>query len=151
MPANAKAPAIRWPVVGIDARHRADVRNDGRFHPQLPEVPMKTMTTLTALALAAALGLGGLASPAQAQTTPSSDHAANMAQAGSDAWITTKVKTELATTKGVPSTDISVETVDGVVTLTGVLPSKLAVKKAVAAAKSIKGVKSVDDSGLKVK
>ncbi|WP_414075980.1 BON domain-containing protein [Staphylococcus aureus] len=36
-------------------------------------------------------------------------------------------------------------------TLTGVLPSKIAVDKAVAAAKSIKGVKSVDDSGLKVK
>ncbi|OOG46110.1 hypothetical protein B0E52_05265 [Rhodanobacter sp. C06] len=112
---------------------------------------MKTMTSLTTLALAAALGLGSLASPAQAQTASSSEHSSSMGQAGSDAWITTKVKTELATTKGVSSTDISVQTVDGVVTLTGVLPTKVAVKKAVAAAQSIKGVKSVDDSGLKVK
>src|ERR1700757_1095825 len=31
-----------------------------------------------------------------------------------DAWITTKVKSKLATTKGVSSTDISVTTTDGV-------------------------------------
>lgn len=112
---------------------------------------MKIMTTLPALAFAVALGLGSVASPVHAQDTSSSDHSSSMGQAGSDTWITTKVKAELATTKGVSSTDVSVKTVDGVVTLTGVLPSKIAVDKAVAAAKSIKGVKSVDDSGLKVK
>ena len=47
------------------------------------------------------------------------------------------------------STDIDVKTIDGVVTLTGVLGTPLAVKKAVAAAESIKGVKKVDHSGLK--
>jgi len=112
---------------------------------------MRTMTILPALALTAALGLGGLASPVQAQTASNNDHSSSMEQASSDAWITTKVKTELATTKGVSSTDISVKTVDGVVTLIGVLPTGTAVDKAVAAAKSVKGVKSVDDSGLKVK
>ncbi len=66
-----------------------------------------------------------------------------------DSWITTKVKAELATTDGVKSTDISVKTVDGVVTLTGVLGTPLAVKKAVAAAESIKGVKKVDHDALK--
>ncbi|RQS56612.1 BON domain-containing protein [Burkholderia sp. Bp8984] len=68
-----------------------------------------------------------------------------------DTWITTKVKSELATTEGVKSTHISVKTVDGVVTLTGVLPSRVAVKKAVAATRSIKGVKHVDAAGLKAK
>ena len=68
-----------------------------------------------------------------------------------DTWITTKVKAELATTDGVKSTDIDVKTVEGVVTLTGVLCTSLAVKKAVAAAESIKGVKKVDHSGLKSK
>lgn len=68
-----------------------------------------------------------------------------------DTWITTKVKSELATTDGVKSMDISVKTVDGVVTLTGVLANDMAVKKAVAAAQSVKGVKSVDSSGLKSK
>ena len=69
----------------------------------------------------------------------------------SDTWITTKVKTELAATDGVKSTDISVDTVNGVVTLIGVLDSKTAVDKAVAATKSIKGVTNVDHSGLKTK
>lgn len=68
-----------------------------------------------------------------------------------DTWITTKVKSEMATTDGVKSMDISVKTVDGVVTLTGVLANDMAVKKAVAAAQSVKGVKSVDSSGLKSK
>jgi hyperosmotically inducible protein len=66
-----------------------------------------------------------------------------------DTWITTKVKAELATTDGVKSNDITVKTVDGVVTLTGVVGTSLAEKKAVAAAQSIKGVKKVDHSGLK--
>ncbi|MFT3791038.1 MAG: BON domain-containing protein [Rudaea sp.] len=72
-------------------------------------------------------------------------------QPGTDAWITTKVKAELATTEGVRSMDISVETTNGVVALTGVQPDDVAVKKAVAAAKSIKGVTKVDSSGLKSK
>ena len=68
-----------------------------------------------------------------------------------DTWITTKVKADLATTEGVSSTEISVETVNGVVTLIGVLESKTGVEKAIAVAKGIKGVKSVDASGLKAK
>jgi hyperosmotically inducible protein len=74
-----------------------------------------------------------------------SDHPVN------DSWITTKVKAELATTDGVKSNDVDVKTVDGVVTLTGMLSTPLAVKKAVAAAESIQGVKKVDHSGLKSK
>lgn len=112
---------------------------------------MKTSVALSAVALAVATALGSFAGMAQAQDAPASDHSTNMRQAGSDAWITTKVKTELATTKGVSSSDVSVNTVDGVVTLTGVLPTRIAVNKAVAAAKSVKSVKSVDASGLKVK
>ena len=69
----------------------------------------------------------------------------------SDTWITTKVKTELAATDGVKSTDISVETVNGVVTLIGVLDSSTAVDKAIAATKSVKGVLNVDSAGLKAK
>ena len=61
------------------------------------------------------------------------------------------MKSELATTKGVKSTDVTVKTVDGVVTLTGVLATENAVDKAVAVAKSVKGVKDVDASGLKSK
>ncbi len=59
------------------------------------------------------------------------------------------MKSELATTDGVKSMDIDVKTVDGTVTLTGMLATEMAVEKAVSAAKSIKGVKHVDASGLK--
>ncbi len=67
----------------------------------------------------------------------------------SDTWITTKVKTELATTDGVDSMDISVHTVNGVVALSGTVKSDIERKKAVAAARSVKGVSKVDTSGLK--
>ncbi|MBS0430876.1 MAG: BON domain-containing protein [Proteobacteria bacterium] len=114
---------------------------------------MKYSRIVPAIALAATLGFGmstGSALAAQ-QSEPTGDHSSSTGQAVSDAWITTKVKGELATTKGVESSDITVKTVDGVVTLIGVLSTELAVDKAVAAAKSIKGVKDVDASGLKVK
>lgn len=67
-----------------------------------------------------------------------------------DAWITTKIKSELATTKGIKSTDISVDTKDGMVTLTGTATSASEKTKAEHVAKQVKGVKSVDASGLMV-
>lgn len=112
---------------------------------------MKRLAMLSAFAIAMTMGAGFHIGSAQAQTTQAADHSATAGQAVGDAWITTKVKAELATTKGIKSTDISVDTVDGVVTLTGVLSTGVEVKKAVAAAESIKGVKRVDASGLKAK
>lgn len=67
-----------------------------------------------------------------------------------DAWITTKVKSEFTTTKGISSTDISVTTTDGKVTLTGTATSSHEKSKAVSVAKKVKGVKSVDATGLTV-
>lgn len=67
-----------------------------------------------------------------------------------DAWITTKVKSEFGTTKGVSASDISVETNDGVVTLTGNVATAHEKKKAVHVARKVKGVKSVDAAGLTV-
>jgi len=67
-----------------------------------------------------------------------------------DTWITTKVKSELATTKNVKSSDITVNTMDGVVTLTGTATSAAEKTKVEAVAKKVKGVKSVDASGLTV-
>ena len=68
-----------------------------------------------------------------------------------DAWITTKVKTEFGTTKGIPATDISVSTNDGVVMLSGTVASAKEKARAVRVAKKVKGVKSVDSAGLMVK
>jgi hyperosmotically inducible protein len=67
-----------------------------------------------------------------------------------DAWITTKVKSEFGTAKGVSASDISVETNDGVVTLSGNVASTREKMKAEHIARKVKGVKSVDASGLMV-
>lgn len=113
----------------------------------------KSIFAVSTLALAAAVSFGAasVASAAGPAMASNDDSAMKSDQPVTDTWITTKVKGELATTEGVKSTEISVTTVDGMVTLTGVLATDIAVKKAVAAAESIKGVKKVDASGLKVK
>lgn len=67
-----------------------------------------------------------------------------------DAWITTKIKSEFATTKHVHATDISVDTTDGAVRLTGTVGSSKEKSRAVHLARKVKGVKSVDASGLTV-
>ncbi|HET9819795.1 MAG TPA: BON domain-containing protein [Rhodanobacteraceae bacterium] len=122
---------------------------------------MKSPLAATAFLFAASLGLAACSNnnpnqagdqqPSTTAMSPDNPGAMDSDQPVSDTWITTKVKTELATTQGVQSTDISVKTVNGVVTLTGVLASDVAVDKAVAAARSVEGVKQVDASGLKVK
>jgi hyperosmotically inducible protein len=112
---------------------------------------MKTfISSIPTLAFASLLSLGcaSIAS-AQAPTSSTAETAMKSDQPVTDTWITTKVKSELATTDGVKSMDISVKTVDGTVTLIGVLASDMAIKKAVAAAESVKGVKKVDATGLK--
>ena len=98
----------------------------------------------TALGVALALGSAGITYAADMSSS-----ADKSAQPGTDTWITTKVKTELATTKGISSNDISVTTKNGVVTLSGVVDSKAQVQKSVAVAKAVKGVHSVDSSALK--
>lgn len=111
---------------------------------------MNSAKKITSLALAISLSLGGGLALATDHVRHSEDESSSATQAVSDAWITTKVKAELATADGVSSTDISVTTVDGVVTLTGVLPTRMAVNAAVAHTRSVKGVIDVDAAGLKV-
>lgn len=105
-------------------------------------IPMRT------LACALALSIIG-AAPLSIGVAYANDDTAGSDQPVTDTWITTKVKAELATTAGVKSNDVSVKTVDGVVTLVGVLATPVDVKKAIAAAQSVKGVKKVDHDGLK--
>lgn len=110
---------------------------------------MKSTRNVAALALCTTLALGGIALGTTALAADPMP--AKSDQPVTDTWITTKVKSELATTDGVKSTKISVTTKDGVVALVGVLATQAAVDKAVAATQSVKGVKRVDSSGLKVK
>ncbi|MCI8211045.1 phospholipid-binding protein [Pseudomonas sp. S25] len=68
----------------------------------------------------------------------------------SDTWITTKVKADLLTEKGIPGSDIKVETNKGVVSLSSMVKVTEAQKNtAVAITKKIKGVKDVSAAGLK--
>ena len=106
---------------------------------------------IAATAFAAVLAAGAFAAPALVPVAHAESAATESDQPVTDTWITTKVKAELATTDGVKGSEISVKTVNGTVILIGVLPTADAVEKAVAATRSIKGVREVDDSGLKVK
>ncbi len=67
-----------------------------------------------------------------------------------DTAITTKVKSEFLITKGIPSTAISVETYEGSVQLSGFVDSSEQIATAVKIAKSVSGVKSVQNN-LKAK
>lgn len=90
---------------------------------------------------AAAQDSKGIQNSAENQTMP--DKAA-------DTWITTKVKSKLGTTKGISSTNISVSTNDGTVMLSGAVASTEEKSMAINVARSVKGVKNVDASGLMV-
>ncbi|MCX7557192.1 BON domain-containing protein [Xanthomonadaceae bacterium JHOS43] len=111
---------------------------------------MNNAKKITTLALAISLSLGGGIALAADNVRHAEDESSSATQAVGDAWITTKVKAELAIADGVSSTDISVTTVDGVVTLTGVLPTRTSVDAAIAHTRSVKGVLDVDAAGLKV-
>lgn len=67
----------------------------------------------------------------------------------SDAWITAKVKSSLLMSTNVDGLDLSVETKDGAVTLTGTASSTAERDLAVEIAKDIKGVKGVNASAVK--
>jgi hyperosmotically inducible protein len=96
---------------------------------------------VTPFAQVAAQDAGSMQKSSDNQTVP--DKAA-------DAWITTKVKSEFGTAKGIKATDISVSTSDGVVTLTGNVATTKEKLHAEQVARHVKGVRSVDASGLTV-
>lgn len=68
----------------------------------------------------------------------------------SDAWITTKVKSELAVADDVSAMDITVETTNGVVKLSGSVDDLSRKEKAVDVAGRVKGVNRVDATELTV-
>lgn len=73
----------------------------------------------------------------------------DMGQSISDTWITTKVKSTLMYSSNVTSSDVSVSTKDGVVTLSGKVNSGAEHDLAVELAKNVKGVKQVNATELK--
>jgi osmotically-inducible protein OsmY len=66
----------------------------------------------------------------------------------SDSWITTKVKSTYLYSSNVDGSDISVNTKDGVVTLTGKVESGAERALAIEFAENVRGVKSVESKAL---
>lgn len=67
-----------------------------------------------------------------------------------DTWITTKVKSSLLADSDVAGLDVSVETVNGVVRLSGDVESQAQIDRAVEIARDIEGVTNVESSDLTV-
>lgn len=107
---------------------------------------------LFAAAIVAGLGTVPFAQVYAQDSAAAASKGDNQTVAGKvdDTWITTKVKSDFAADKAVKATDISVSTSDGVVTLTGTVATAKEKSHAESLAKKIKGVKSVDASGLTV-
>jgi hyperosmotically inducible protein len=99
-----------------------------------------------ALALALTLGTAAMA------TGCSSIHqgVGDSAEPAQDTWITTKVKTNIATLNDIDASDISVETNNGVVSLSGSVDSAQKRDRLVSAVRSVEGVRDVDTSQLNV-
>ena len=99
--------------------------------------------TLIAAATVAALGA---ALPAFADNSPAGYPTGTSSQAGqSDDTITAQVQSKLSSMSTLKDADINASTSDGVVTLSGAVQSADEKSQAEAAAKSVQGVKSVDN------
>ncbi len=115
----------------------------------------KMTKTMMALLMGSALLSGSvLAEQTAGQKASSTAESAgskidsSMKQAGNymdDSAVTAKVKAALVDDSAIKSTDISVKTDAGVVTLSGFVTSQEQAEKAVTLAKSVEGVKSVSD------
>ncbi|ANC01684.1 BON domain-containing protein [Pseudomonas putida] len=115
---------------------------------------MKKFAIAAATATALTLSMANGAFAAEATQAPvmlaSNQPVADAKQETSDTWITTKVKADLLTEKGIPGSDIKVETSHGVVSLSSdVKVTESQKKEAVRITQNVKGVKSVTAEALK--
>lgn len=100
----------------------------------------------TLLASGAAFADGRVTVDTTDRTTTSDEpHSASLGAAISDTAITAKVKAKFASDSRLKNTDISVETANGVVNLTGSAPSMKVKRTATELAKNIDGVVDVDN------
>ena len=111
----------------------------------------KNLHKATALSAALAVALLAGFGTAQAADDKQPAKAVDKAeQAVSDSWITTKVKSEILANSVSKGFKVEVETKQGVVALKGKLANQDAVDLVKMIAQQVKGVKSVDASGLAV-
>lgn len=81
----------------------------------------------------------------QAAANTIENKAENIGQSIDDAAITTALKGKYVLDDELKAHDINVDTVNGVVTLTGAAPSQAAIERATSIAKTVDGVKDVQN------
>ncbi|MDH5824814.1 BON domain-containing protein [Luteimonas sp. RD2P54] len=114
-------------------------------------------TLAAALSVALMLAAGGVMAQeaaadadAQVDTQTRTDAGMESDQPVNDTWITTKVKSSLLADTDVAGLQVEVETVNGVVSLSGDVESRAQIDAAKRIAAGIEGVTNVDASGLTV-
>lgn len=110
-----------------------------------------TLAAVTAAAMGLPLGNAAFAQEPAAQPLQlaASETVNDAEEAVTDTWITSKVKASFLADDSISGLDIKVETNQGVVSLSGVVPTDAERDLAVEKAKTIKGVKAVSADGLK--
>ena len=113
---------------------------------------MKTMhhTVIAAAIAGLLLSAGAAAQEMQDREDRTVAAQSDSDQPVSDTWITTKVKADLLASSDVSGLEISVETSNGTVSLSGDVQTRAQAQRAEAIARGIEGVTSVDTSQLKV-
>lgn len=101
--------------------------------------------TLIAAAVAVSLGAGVTACSKSPESSSADARSSTASEAISDTAITAQVKTKLATDSNIKSSDISVTTANGVVTLEGSVGDAASKSAAERTAKSVSGVTNVDN------
>jgi hyperosmotically inducible periplasmic protein len=103
---------------------------------------MKAIPLLGSIALVCTVGMAGCGKTEKTASAPMPEASTKVGQALDDTAITTKVKTELLAEKGVNGTQISVDTKNGQVTLSGTVPpTQIALAEQVA--RKVDGVREV--------
>lgn len=113
--------------------------------------PSQISRAIGSTLVAAALLLNmGMAQAADTMANESAKAVYKTERVMSDSWITTKVKSEILANNLSKAYKLSVKTKYGMVSLKGTLPSQDAVNQVKMTAEKVKGVKSVDVSGLMI-
>jgi hyperosmotically inducible periplasmic protein len=143
MAAAANGPRVgcpQLPHLGTFFHHTDNFR--GRFI--MNTIPIRN--TLIGVGIAIALGATAIGCSDREPVPAPRAQSENVPAAITDTALTATVKTRLMSEEGVDSADISVTTTNGVVTLEGEVSSSNAKAAAEAAARSVEGVRSVDNN-----
>ena len=126
-----------------------DTSTTGKADTNTTTPPSGTTTTPTTPPASTTPPAGDASATAPSTTAPSTGGTADAdrsaGQTVDDATVTAKVKAALMAESGVDGTKINVDTFNGRVTLKGEVPDKTMIDKAVQVAKSVEGVKEVDN------